>query len=163
MGGPAHGGRRRTVPARRQHPRRLLRRRRHDARRIRLDITPVRVDRATTQATLDLGGTTVVASHDKPRATQITWPLAGESQTARLVFDPPLPAKAGALQDDGPWSLFRLFSRAKLNSGHRRGPTTSSFQVGDREAVFEIHVSSTANPFDPALLQDFKCPAVSGT
>jgi type VI secretion system protein ImpL len=35
-----------------------------------------------------------------------------------------------------------------------------TFQIGERQAVFEIRTGSATNPFTAALLQDFRCPAV---
>jgi type VI secretion system protein ImpL len=37
---------------------------------------------------------------------------------------------------------------------------TLTFQVGDREAVFEIRAGSVLNPFAAGVLQDFRCPTV---
>jgi type VI secretion system protein ImpL len=130
---------------------------------IRLDITPAGLDRVSKQATLDIAGSTVTASHEPPRPTQVTWPGPASAQTARLAFDPPPAGQSGALQEAGPWSMFRLFGRGKLQPGTSPERSTITFQVGDRQAVFEIHASSTLNPFTPGLLQDFRCPEVSGT
>jgi len=130
---------------------------------IRFDITPVSLDRTTKQATLELDGTTITASQGLPRPTQITWPGMVQSSTARLVFDPPPAGQPGGLQEAGPWSMFRLFGRGKLRAGTAPDRYTLTFQVGDRQATFEIRVSSGPNPFLPGLLQDFRCPEVSGS
>jgi type VI secretion system protein ImpL len=37
-----------------------------------------------------------------------------------------------------------------------------TFQIGDRQVTFEIRTNSAPNPFTPSLLQDFRCPEVSG-
>jgi type VI secretion system protein ImpL len=130
---------------------------------IRLDITPLTLDATTKQVTLEIGGTTVTASHETPRSTQVNWTGSAPKQTARLVFDPPPSGHPGVLQDSGPWSVFRLFSRGKWQSGSRRDRATLTFRVGDREVAFEIRASSAVNPFLSGVLQEFHCPAVSGT
>jgi type VI secretion system protein ImpL len=130
---------------------------------IRFDITPTSVDRTTKQATLDLDGTTVTASHEPPRPTQITWPAPVLNSTARLTFDPPLAGQAGGLQESGSWSMFRLFGRGKLHPGASPDRYTLTFQIGDRQATFELRASSGFNPFTPNLLQDFRCPEVGGS
>ena len=130
---------------------------------IRLDITPVSLDRVSKQATLELGGSLVTATHEPPRSTQITWPGPAATAIARLTFDPPLSGQPGILQDTGPWSMFRLFSRGKLQSGASPERSTLTFQIGDRQVGFEIRARSALNPFTPGLLQDFHCPAVGGT
>jgi type VI secretion system protein ImpL len=135
---------------------------------IRFDITPTSVDRTTKQATLDLDGTIVTASHEPPRPTQITWPAPVLNSTARLTFDPP-PAgqaggsQAGVLQESGSWSMFRLFGRGKLHPGASPDRYTLTFQIGDRQATFELRASPGFNPFTPNLLQDFRCPEVGGS
>jgi type VI secretion system protein ImpL len=130
---------------------------------LRLDIMPISLDRVSKQATLDLGGSIVTAAHEPPRSTQITWPGPAAGQTARLTFDPPLAGQPGVLQESGPWSMFRLFGRGKLQPGASPERWTLTFQTGDRQVAFEIRTSSALNPFAPDLLQDFHCPAVNGT
>jgi type VI protein secretion system component VasK len=105
------------------------------------------------------------------------------NSTARLTFDPP-PAgqaggsqagvlqagvlqagvlQAGVLQESGSWSMFRLFGRGKLHPGASPDRYTLTFQIGDRQATFELRASSGFNPFTPNLLQDFRCPEVGGS
>ena len=127
---------------------------------VRFDITPVSLDAGAKQATLDFDGTAVVSIHGPPRATQITWPGANRMQTVRLVFDPPSSGSPGALQDTGPWAMFRMFGRARLQQAGSPERYNITFQSGDREAVFEIRAASILNPFAPGVLQDFHCPTV---
>ena len=91
----------------------------------------------------------------------MTWPGPSARQTARLVFDPPPVGNGGVLQETGPWSLFRLFGRGRMQplaaSPDRYNLT---FQLGDRQAVFEVRVQSQGNPFAASALQDFRCPGV---
>jgi len=127
---------------------------------IRFDIAPVSVDAATKQATLDFGGTTVVASRAPPHTTQIVWPGANHMETVKLTFDPPPSGGGGTLQANGPWAMFRL-----LNQGHPKDTGTGdkytlTFQAGDRRAVFELRAGSTVNAFAPGVLTSFRCPAV---
>ena len=110
---------------------------------------------------LDLDGTAIVYSRGAPRSTQVTWPGPNPRQTARLVFDPPPVGGAGALQETGPWSMFRLFGRGRMQQQAASPDRYNlTFQLGDRQAVFEVRVQSQGNPFAPATLQDFRCPGV---
>jgi type VI secretion system protein ImpL len=129
---------------------------------VRFDITPVSVDRATQQATLYLDGSIIIASHGAPRPTQISWPSSAQTSTARLAFEPPPPGQSGVLQESGPWSMFRLFSRGKLRPGASADRYTLTFQMGDRQVTFDIRLDTKNDPFSPGLLQDFRCPQVSG-
>ena len=126
---------------------------------IHFDITPLSIDRATTQATLDLNGTIVTATHERPHPTQITWPGTGRP-TARLTFEPPPVGQSGVLEEVGPWSLFRLLGRGNLSEVAGSDRHVLTFQVGAREVRFEIQTSAGPDPFTPQLLQDFRCPEV---
>ena len=59
--------------------------------------------------------------------------------------------------------MFRLFSRGKVRPGASADLYTLTFQLGDREAVFEIRASSAVNPLASGVLQDFRCPELNGT
>ena len=125
---------------------------------VRFELTPVSLDPGARQVTLELGGTTITYSHGPPVATQLTWPAGAGS--ARLVFDPPAPGTTGVLSASGPWALFRLFGQGSLT---REGSAESyrlSFRQGERQASFALRAGSVRNPFDPAVLRGFQCPAL---
>jgi type VI secretion system protein ImpL len=125
---------------------------------VRFDLTPITLDSGATQITLDLGGTTVSYAHGPPRATQITWPGPSGMSTVRLVFDPPPRSGTGVLQASGPWALFRLFDQGTLQQAGSPERYTLSFQLGERQASFELRAGSVLNPFQRSLLRDFRCP-----
>ena len=126
---------------------------------VRLDITPVSLDDGAKQVSLDLGGTTITYAHGPTRATQITWPAAG-GQDARLVFDPPPASGSGAIQESGPWALFRLFDRGHLQQQGSADRYLLAFQLGERQASFEIRAGSVRNPLAPGTLAGFRCPSM---
>ena len=127
---------------------------------IRFDITPVSLDAGATQVTLDLDGTPIVYAHGPSRATQIIWPGPGRMQNVHLVFDPPPPGGTGVLQGTGPWALFRMLARGRLQPGGSAERSTLTFQLGARQAVFALHAATARTPFAPDMLQDFRCPTV---
>ena len=127
---------------------------------VRFDITPTQLDSAASQVSLDFDGTSVAYAHGPPRSTQITWPGATRIQNVRLVFDPPPSGGTGVLSETGPWAMFRLFGRGKLRQEGSPERFTLSFELGERQASFEIRAASVLNPFAPGLLQEFRCPAV---
>ena len=77
-----------------------------------------------------------------------------------LIFDPPPSGSPARLQETGPWAMFRMFGHARMRQGESPEKFTLTFQLGDREAVFEIRAGSVLNPFAPGVFQDFKCPVV---
>ncbi len=127
---------------------------------VRFDITPATLDNNAKQVTLDFDGVVVSYAHGPSRATQITWPGPTRMINARLVFDPPAAGGTGVLQDSGPWALFRLFGRGQLAQSGGAERYTLNFQIGDRQAGFEIRAGSVLNPFAPGVLQDFRCPTL---
>ena len=126
---------------------------------LRLDITPVSLDPGARLVALDLGGAVVTYSRGTPRSTQVTWPDRNQTPTVRLVFDPPPTGREGVVQEIGPWSMFRLFARGRLQQAGSPERYNLTFQIGERQAVFEIRANS-ASALMPALLQDFRCPVV---
>jgi type VI secretion system protein ImpL len=127
---------------------------------VRFDITPSKLDDGATQVTLDFDGTAVTYSHGPPRSTQITWPGPSRMQNVRLVFEPPPPGDTGVRSDAGPWAMFRMFNRGTLKQAGSPERYTLTYQIGARQAVFELRAGSVLNPFAPGLLQDFRCPTV---
>jgi type VI secretion system protein ImpL len=127
---------------------------------VRFDITPVSVDNGAKQVTVDFDGTTLVYAHGPLRGVSVTWPGPNRMNSARLIFDPPPSSGARVLQANGPWALFRLFSQGSLQQAGSSDRYTLTFNLGDRQAVFEIRAGSVLNPFAPGVLRDFKCPAL---
>jgi len=126
---------------------------------IRLDVAATALDKTSRTATLDVGGSDVVASRNPPQPVQMTWPAAADG--ARVTFDP-APAKPAVLEDGGPWALFRLLGRAKLQPGASPDRSVVTFQSGDRSAAFELRTGTGGNPFAAGLLADFHCPEIGG-
>ena len=125
--------------------------------RFRLDITGVGADAKTKQVTLDIDGTTIIYTRGALRPVQLTWPTFSLQPTMRLTLDPP----AAELRESGPWALFRLFAHARMQP--QAGTTdryTLTFQLGDRQAVFDVRVQGAANPLALDELQAFRCPSV---
>jgi type VI secretion system protein ImpL len=128
---------------------------------IRFDVTPHSLDRATHRVTLDIAGTTVTATHDPPRSTQIIWPGPSQVEPARLVFDPPTANPSSTLQENGPWAIFRLFSHGNLQRESAQDHYMLTFRVGNRTVAFDLHASTGLEPFVTKVLQDFRCPNVN--
>jgi len=127
---------------------------------VRFDITPAQLDNGASQVTLDLGGTSIIYAHGPTRATQVTWPGPNGMQNVRLVFDPPPAGQTGVLAESGPWAMFRLFARGRLQQAGSPETYRLTFQLGERQAVFDLRAGSVLNPFAPGLLQEFRCPTV---
>jgi type VI secretion system protein ImpL len=126
---------------------------------VRFDIMPVRLDARATRMTLDLGAAVLSYAGGPPRATEITWPGVGLSQAVRLSFEPPPSGAPGGWQEVGGWALFRLLWRGKIAPGATGERWSLTFQIADRQAVFEVR-TGPRNPLAAGLLQGFRCPTV---
>jgi type VI secretion system protein ImpL len=129
---------------------------------VRFDITPVELDSGSSQVSLEFDGTSVTYAHGPARSTQITWPGPNGMTNVRLVFNPPPRGGTGVISETGPWAMFRLFSRGTLQQAGSPERYLLTFSLGERNAAFEIRAGSVMNPFAPGVLQDFRCPSVSG-
>jgi type VI secretion system protein ImpL len=128
---------------------------------VQLDITPVSTDAVTKQVVLDLDGVPIVYPRGVNSSTQVTWPTVNLQPTMRLVFDPPLAGRAGGVQESGPWALPRLVSRGRvLPQAGTAGRYLLTFAFGDRQAVFDVRINGSTDPFALGMLQDFRCPSV---
>jgi type VI secretion system protein ImpL len=129
---------------------------------VRFDITPVELDSGASQVSLEFDGTPVTYAHGPARSTQITWPGPNGMTNVRLVFNPPSSGDTGVISETGPWAMFRLFGRGSLQQAGSSERYLLTFSLGERRATFEIRAGSVMNPFAPGVLQDFRCPSVSG-
>jgi type VI secretion system protein ImpL len=133
---------------------------------VRFDIKPESVDAGAKQATLEFDAvkvTSAPATVAAATATTVTWSGSTPMQNVHLSFDPPPAGAVTDYKEAGPWGLFKLFNRGSMrpNPG-QPGHYTLTFQLGERQAVYDVAVGSSAarNPFDLTLLQEFKCPVV---
>jgi type VI secretion system protein ImpL len=127
---------------------------------VHFDIKPLTMDNAARQVTLDFDGTSLVYAHGPPRGISVTWPGTSRMSSIRLVFDPPPSSGPPVLQANGPWALFRLFSQGNLQQAGSSDQYRLTFNLGERQVVYEIHAGSVLNPFTPDVLRDFRCPAM---
>ncbi len=140
---------------------------------------PIKVQVATFGAgvaTVELSsaGTTYRFTPASNAARPLLWSANGGLPQASLVLYGPAPAaKTGAasasadaapgpelarVETEGPWALFRLMDKAKLQNA---GPTTlkAAFGTGPTGAVLGVALPSDKNPFGHAGPWSFKCPA----
>ena len=79
----------------------------------------------------------------------------------RLTIEPPPAGRSGELQESGPWALFRLIGRGRLQAQAGAADRyTLTFQLGERQVVFDIRMQGAGNALTPGMLPDFRCPGV---
>jgi type VI secretion system protein ImpL len=121
-------------------------------------LRPITMDSSIERFSLDLDGQQLSYSHGPVRATTINWPGPGGSgQVTMEVFPPPAGGRS-AITLMGPWALFRLFDRARIEPTAQPEEFRVTFELSGRSAVYALTASSVLNPFRLPALHAFSCP-----
>ncbi|HSI49035.1 MAG TPA: type VI secretion system membrane subunit TssM [Ideonella sp.] len=124
---------------------------------LRLDFKPVEMDPSITQFILDVDGQIVRYAHGPQIPMSVQWPGPRGSQQVRVQMSPPSASGSGPITD-GPWALFRMFDRVRIEPGNAPERFRATFEVDGRKAVFDVTTSSVRNPFKLRELNEFNCP-----
>jgi type VI secretion system protein ImpL len=121
-----------------------------------INIEPVDLSESANAVILEIEGERVVYYHGPIKSKSITWPSEETVNLSRIVFQPG--GWQAALTENGDWSAFRLFDRAKILD-RNEDTFRARFSSGDEVADFDVQFGSVLNPFSLAALSDFSCPA----
>lgn len=136
---------------------------------ITFDATPVSVAGAE-EVTVSLDGQQLdysVGERGAPRPVALSWPNGaagqgsgsnsgmGSNQGAEVSFRPG--GADAVLERRGLWAPFRLLDGARVQPSGTGGARVV-FTAGGRQATFDLHAETAANPFDLATLHGFNCP-----
>ncbi|MBS0447975.1 MAG: type VI secretion system membrane subunit TssM [Proteobacteria bacterium] len=124
---------------------------------LRLEFKPVEMDPAISQFLLDIDGQIVRYAHGPQIPTAVQWPGPRGSTQVRVEISPASPNSSGMVSS-GPWALFRLFERVRIDDGGAPERFRATFDIDGRKAIFEVTTSSVRNPFQLAELGQFSCP-----
>jgi len=124
---------------------------------LRLDFKPVEMDPSISQFILDVDGQIVRYAHGPQLPMSVQWPGPRGSQQVRVQMSPPSASGSGPVTD-GPWALFRMFDRVRIDPGNAPERFRATFEVDGRKAVFDVTTSSVRNPFKLRELNEFNCP-----
>ncbi len=124
---------------------------------LKLEFKPVDMDASILQITIDVDGQIIKYSHGPQVPVAIQWPGPGGSKQVRITL---VPGRAGGSGQtfEGPWALFRMFDRVKIDSSPQQEKFTATFNVDGRDAKFDIVTNSVQNPFRLPELEQFRCP-----
>ena len=75
-----------------------------------------------------------------------------------MQLSPASASGSSGMVNDGPWALFRLFDRVKIEKTNAPERFKATFEIEGRKAVFEVTASSVRNPFRLPELNEFRCP-----
>jgi type VI secretion system protein ImpL len=126
---------------------------------MRLEFKPVEMDRELTQFIIDVDGQQVRYAHGPQIVTPVQWPGPRGSSQVRVQISPPGPSGNSGMTLDGPWALFRMFDRVRIEPGNSPERFRATFDIDGRKAVFDVTTSSVRNPFILRELVEFSCPS----
>lgn len=121
----------------------------------RLEFKAVEMDTELREFTLDVDGQLVRYAHGPQIPALVQWPGPRGTGVVRVMVQP---AGGTGMVNDGPWALFRLFERVKLQPGPSPEKFRATFEIDGRKAVFDVTASSVRNPFRLPELRSFACP-----
>ncbi len=121
-------------------------------------LTPIDVDDKIGEVVIESGQKQQVRyRHGPPVPLELRWP-DGETGI-RITFR----RKDGSTQRrviDGPWAIFRAVDAGRQSGGERYASVDSvlvTFTDGDYRATFRLTSDSRINPFQPGLLDKYRC------
>ncbi|MEN9903977.1 MAG: type secretion system rane subunit TssM, partial [Pseudomonadota bacterium] len=120
---------------------------------LRFDFKLLEADTALTPLTLDIDGQPLQFSPAQTGPQSAQWPGPRGGLTAQLKL-----GNAGLLAAEGPWALFRLVDRARIETLGTPEKLRATFEAGGRRASFEITSASVLNPLRLRELAEFHCP-----
>jgi type VI secretion system protein ImpL len=112
------------------------------------------MDAGIAEFVLDVDGQRMSFKRDVKAPQTITWPAAGDSSRAHLQIVPGSPG----YDIQGPWALFRLLDRVRMEPGASGDRVVLSFDVEGHRARFEVRSAGTPHPLLRQALEQFQCP-----
>ena len=125
---------------------------------IRVTFKPIEMDTTISLFNLDVDGQAVRYEHGPQIPASIAWPGQRGTNQVRLQLTPAPPVGTPDLVFEGPWALFRLFDRVRMEPTGVPERFVAVFDVAGRKARFEVAASSVRNPLNMPELRDFRCP-----
>ena len=124
-----------------------------------LEFRLLELDPAVKGLTLEIDGQAMRFGREQKNALSVQWP--GPPGAARRVHLQMTPTTGGNASDfvfEGPWALFRLFDRVRVEPGAAPDRAQLVFDVEGRTARFEVRSATPLNPLVRQELEQFQCP-----
>ena len=124
-----------------------------------LEFRLLELDPAVKGLTLEIDGQAMRFGREQKNALSVQWP--GPTGAARRVHLQMTPTAGGNASDfvfEGPWALFRLFDRVRVEPGATTDRAQLVFDVEGRTARFEVRSATPLNPLMRQELEQFQCP-----
>ncbi|MBA1274943.1 type VI secretion system membrane subunit TssM [Stutzerimonas azotifigens] len=126
---------------------------------IRFKLEPYSLDSSLGRADFRFGNQQMEYRHGPIVQTAFSWPADADEGRTSLVVEELGGRRVGIEKNTGPWSLFRLLDLMQVDYHSGRDVLMLKANLGGRHANYLLHSQRSPNPFDIALLRDFKLPA----
>jgi len=122
---------------------------------MRLEFKLVELDAGVSEFALDIDGQLLRFRPGAKQSQSVQWP--GPSNAGRVHLQV-LPSAAAGYDFQGPWALFRLLDRVRVEPGSTPERSLLTFDVEGRKARFEVRSPTPLNPLQREQLEQFQCP-----
>ena len=122
---------------------------------MRLDFRLVELDPGVSELALDIDGQVMRFKPGARDAQSVQWPGPADSGRVQVQL---APSSGGGYVFKGPWALFRLLDRVRIEPGGAPNRVLMLLDVEGRKARFEVRSTSPANPMLREELEQFQCP-----
>ncbi|MFD1692494.1 type VI secretion IcmF C-terminal domain-containing protein [Azotobacter chroococcum] len=122
-------------------------------------LEPYALDAGLGRAEFRLGDRQLEYRHGPIVPEAFRWPVEAGDGRASLVVEELGGRRVGIERSGGPWALFRLLELLEIDHHRGRDVLLLKADLDGRQARYLLHSQRSPNPFDLALLRDFKLPA----
>jgi type VI secretion system protein ImpL len=126
--------------------------------KIHFELKPLNMDTTIRQITLLISEQRVSYNHGPTRWSQLVWPDDSGVSDTKVLLAPPAGDLPSGVSEDGPWGWFRMLDLARTSSTNSPETIDLTFDVGGRQAHFQLRASGALNPFKLQELAEFRCP-----
>ena len=122
---------------------------------IRFQLTPVEMGGDAGQVVIAPDGQTLAyTAGQAPRTVNVQWTGAAGQAKLEMQSAGTNPAQ---YTETGPWAWFKLLDKARMEP-LSTGQFRVTFQLGGRQAVYDLRTAGANNPFRLRELENFRCP-----
>ncbi|HEV7912915.1 MAG TPA: type VI secretion system membrane subunit TssM, partial [Albitalea sp.] len=125
---------------------------------MRLDFRLIELDAGVSEFTLDVDGQVLRFRPGASAPQTLQWPGPADSGRVHLQLTPTSGTAGPGYVFQGPWALFRLLDRVRIEPGATPDRSQLVFDVEGRKARFEVRSPTVLNPMFRQELEQFQCP-----
>ncbi len=127
--------------------------------KVHFEIKPLNMDTTIRQITLLIANQRVSYNHGPTRWSRLVWPDDSGISDTKVLLAPPAGTSPSGISEEGPWGWFRMLDQARTTPTNSPETLEVLFDVGGRQARFQLRSSGALNPFQLKEMVEFECPS----